>query len=106
MAKDQSIKAVIGDIMPDNKLASANAPRYMHVKVYAPFRTYFDGNASSISAENDVGPFDILPRHHRFMTLLNPCDIVIRVDKEERRIAITRGIMHVKADRVIVFLDV
>lgn len=79
----------------------------MHIKVYAPFKTYFDGLAESISAVNDTGPFDILPKHKNFMTLISPCDIVVRTagDKEER-IKINRGIMHVKADEVIVFLDV
>ncbi len=78
----------------------------MYIKVYAPFRTYFDGLANNISAVNDTGPFDILARHHNFMTLLNPGDIIVRTDKGEEKITITRGIMHVKADRVIVFLDV
>jgi F0F1-type ATP synthase epsilon subunit len=78
----------------------------MHVKVYAPFKVYFDGMAESISAANDTGPFDILPRHHNFMTLLNACDIVVRSGEREDKIPITRGIMHVKADQVIVFLDV
>lgn len=79
---------------------------HMHVKVYAPFKVYFDGDAISISAINDTGPFDILPQHHNFMTLINACDIVVRTDKGEEKIAITRGIMHVKADQVVVFLDV
>jgi F0F1-type ATP synthase epsilon subunit len=78
----------------------------MHVKVYAPFRVYFDGIADSISAANDTGPFDILPKHHNFMTLLSACDIVVRSEKGEEKVTISRGIMHVKADRVIVFLDV
>ena len=78
----------------------------MYIKVYAPFRTYFDGIADSISATNDTGPFDILPKHHNFMTLLSASDVIVRHDKGEEKIAITRGIMHVKADRVIVFLDV
>lgn len=79
---------------------------HMHVKVYAPFKVYFDGDATSISAVNDTGPFDILPRHHNFMTLLNTCDIIVRTDKGEEKVPIARGIMHVKADQVIVFLDV
>ncbi|HTE57740.1 MAG TPA: hypothetical protein VK694_03265 [Verrucomicrobiae bacterium] len=78
----------------------------MHVKVYAPFKTYYDGIADSISATNDTGPFDILPRHHNFMTLLSAGDIIVRSDKGEEKVAIQRGIMHVKADRVVVFLDV
>lgn len=78
----------------------------MHVKVYAPFKTYFDGIAESISAINETGPFDILPKHHNFMTLLSPCDIIVRTERGEEKVPINRGIMHVKADRVIVFLDV
>ncbi|HSX24058.1 MAG TPA: hypothetical protein VLE74_03095 [Candidatus Saccharimonadales bacterium] len=80
--------------------------KHMHVKVYSPFRVYFDDIATSISAVNLTGPFDILPRHHNFMTLLNACDIVIRTDTGQHKIRISRGIMHVKADRVITFLDV
>lgn len=78
----------------------------MYIKVYSPFKVYFNDFGDSISAVNDTGPFDILPRHHNFMTLLNAGNIVVRSDKHEEVITITRGIMHVKADRVIVFLDV
>jgi len=78
----------------------------MMIKVYSPFRIYFDGPGFSISAENRVGPFDILPGHHNFITLLNPCMLLIRYDKGDQKILISGGLMHVKADRVIVFLDV
>lgn len=89
------------------KAAEEAAPAgQMHVKVYAPFRIYFDGLAQSISAVNDTGPFDILARHHNFMTLLNTGDILVRTENGEEKITVSRGIMHVKADRVVVFLDV
>lgn len=78
----------------------------MYVKVHAPYKVYFDGTANSISASNATGPFDILPHHHNFMTLLVPGDVVVRTDKGEEKTTISRGIMHVKADRVTVFLDV
>lgn len=89
--------------------ASAQVPSdgtSMHVKVYAPFKTYYDGDATSISATNDTGPFDILPKHHNFMTLLSPGDIIVRSNHGEESISISRGVMHVKADQVVVFLDV
>lgn len=79
----------------------------MRVKVYSPFKIYYDADATSISAENDTGPFDILPRHKNFMTLVHPCELVIRSDgNEDFKIRITRAIMHIKADQVTVFLDV
>lgn len=76
------------------------------VKVYSPFRTYFDNPANSISAENLTGPFDILAGHKNFMTLLTSGDIVIRSPRGEERITIDRGIMHVRSNKVTVFLDV
>lgn len=87
------------------KAGSENAP-VMHIRVSSPFSTYFDEEAFSISAENDTGPFDILPRHHNFITLLNNCEIVVRTKRGDFRIQISGGIMHVKADQVIVFLNV
>lgn len=84
-----------------------NGQLSMYVKVHSPFRNYYDGQAFSLSAENATGPFDILPKHHNFVSLLIPCELVVRtVDKGEQRIRISGGIMHVKADRTIVFLDV
>ena len=81
-------------------------PGKMRIKVYSPYQVYFDDQATSISAKNDTGPFDILARHHRFLTLLIPCELVIAADKGEEKIKISRGIMYVKEDRVTVFLDV
>ena len=78
----------------------------MHIKVYSPFRNYFAELAQSISAVNDTGPFDVLPGHHKFLTLLNACEMEIRNDSGVEQIKIDRGIMYVKEDRVTVFLDV
>jgi len=78
----------------------------MEVKIHTPFKVYFDDLAESVTAVNDTGTFDILPKHHNFMTLLNKGYVIVRHDNKEEKIAIVRGIMHVKADKVIVFLDV
>jgi hypothetical protein len=79
----------------------------MKVKVYSPFRDYFDGEAFSLTAENATGAFDILPKHHNFISLLSPCDLIVRtIADREQRIQISGGLLHVKADSVIVFLDV
>lgn len=89
------------------KQASADGKPFMHVKVYSPFRVYYDQDSYSISGENRTGPFDILPHHHNFMTLLDACELVVRpVTGQEQRIRISGGLMNVKADKVTVFLDI
>jgi F0F1-type ATP synthase epsilon subunit len=79
----------------------------INIKIYSPFKVYFNGVAKSISAENDTGPFDILPRHHNFITLLNSGEVtVVKRSGEDQKYRIARGVMHVKKNQVIVFLDV
>ena len=81
----------------------------MRIKVYSPFKTYFDEDGYSLSAMNATGPFDVLPHHHNFITLLGACELSIRpvnTPPEEQRIRISGGLMHVKADQVTIFLDI
>ena len=79
----------------------------MFVKIYAPFQIYFEGDAVSVSAINDSGPFDILPKHKNFLCMLVPCDVVVNpVQGPKKVIKVHRALMHVKADRVVVFMDV
>ncbi len=80
----------------------------MKVKIRSPFKGYFDGVAQSLSAVNETGPFDILPRHKNFMTLLKPRTrlIVRQPGQADFKMIVSRGVMHVKANQVTVFLDV
>lgn len=78
----------------------------MSVKVYAPFQVYFESDAFSVSAINATGPFDILPKHHNFLCMLEPCTLAIKAPQGDKNIKIHRALMHVKADRVVVFMDV
>ncbi|HEX7368439.1 MAG TPA: hypothetical protein VF261_02175 [Candidatus Saccharimonadales bacterium] len=78
----------------------------MHIRVYSPYQIYFDDIGFSISGVNGTGPFDILPRHHNFITLLDACELSLQTTRGEQRIRISGGLMHVKTDNVVVFLDV
>jgi len=91
----------------DYSKTEENGQLSMQVKVYSPFNDYYEGGAFSLSAENATGPFDILPKHHNFISLLSACEIIVRtVNKGDQRIRISGGLMHVKSNQVIVFLDV
>lgn len=93
----------------EQETAVPQAPKgkpVMAVKVYAPFKVYFEGDAYSVSAVNDIGPFDILPRHHNFLCMLVPCTLSIETPSGQKTVKIHRALMHVKADRVAVFVDV
>ncbi|MEO6761511.1 MAG: F0F1 ATP synthase subunit epsilon [Candidatus Saccharimonadales bacterium] len=103
--------ASTGEIVEDKAIDSAagkdkDGKPTMQVKVYSPHKIYFDNAATSISGEDATGPFDILAHHHNFIALLKPCELNIRAEGADSHVKISGGIMHVKADRVTVFLDV
>lgn len=77
-----------------------------NVKIYSPFNVYYNNSAVSVSAENLTGPFDVLAGHKNFMSLLVPCEVVVRTGAREERIKIDRGVMHVRDNKVTIFLDV
>lgn len=90
-----------------NQTGAVNPPGTFHIKVYSPYQTYFDQVADSISAVNGTGPFDILAGHHKFISLLSPGEIVIRrAGESDIRLRIARGVMRVRSNRAVVFLDV
>jgi F0F1-type ATP synthase epsilon subunit len=78
----------------------------MEVKVYAPFQIFFEGTAYSVSAVNKIGPFDILPHHRNFICMVLPCNVIVESPEGRKVIKVSRALMHVKADRVAVFVDV
>lgn len=104
--QDASTGDIIGDdaVVKDHKV---NGMPVMDIKVYAPFKVYYEGVGVSITAVNETGPFDILPHHHNFLCMLVPCDLIVRNPTgETKTIRISRALMHVKAERVTVFVDV
>jgi F0F1-type ATP synthase epsilon subunit len=99
-------KKDIGHAAPEQELKDDKGNPLMTVKVYGPFKNYFDEPAYSISGINHTGPFDILPHHHNFMSLIDACELDIKAPTGDKKIRINRAVMHVKADKVVVFLDV
>lgn len=92
---------------PEQTTADKTADQLISVKIYAPFQVYYEGRARSLSAVNDVGPFDILPGHHNFLCMLVPCEIKVDIpDKGVKKIRINRALMHVKSNHTTVFVDV
>ena len=78
----------------------------LNIKIYSPFKTYFDGLADSLSAKNYTGVFDILPMHHNFISLLEPGAITIKTDQGIQEVKIDKALLHVANNVITVFLDV
>jgi F0F1-type ATP synthase epsilon subunit len=71
----------------------------------APFHIYYEGKAQVLSAENVVGRFDILPGHADFFSILSPGDIVIETGTEPVTFPAHNGIITVRDNEVMLFVN-
>lgn len=77
----------------------------LNVIARAPFHVYYEGPAFSITAKNKVGEFDILPGHADFFSMLIPCTVTISTDTDDISFEIYSGMLTVKSDEVMLFVN-
>ena len=80
-------------------------PKTIKIIARAPFKVYFEGEAESLSALNKIGPFDILPGHADFFSMLEPGDVIIETGKEPVTFYVSNGIITVQDNNVMLFVD-
>lgn len=72
----------------------------------APFKVYYEGNATSVSGANRVGPFDILPGHADFFSVMTPGEVVIETGTAEPvKFDINNGIVTARDNEIMMFLN-
>jgi F0F1-type ATP synthase epsilon subunit len=71
----------------------------------APFKLYYEGTATSVSASNRVGLFDILPGHADFFSVLISCEVIIETGKEPVQFELNNGIITVRDNQVMLFCN-
>lgn len=83
----------------------ADQNQQLSVIARAPFTVYYEGQATSVSASNKVGNFDILPGHADFFSMLTAGEVIIETDKDPVNISITNGILTVRDNAVMLFVN-
>lgn len=78
----------------------------LNVIARSPFHIYYEGDAERVSAINRVGTFDILPGHADFFSVLSPGDVTIETESDMVSFKITNGIMAVRDNTVMLFVNI
>lgn len=86
-------------------MSKKEAAQQLKVIARAPFQIYYEGPATVVSAENKVGKFDVLPGHADFFSMLTPGPVIIETDGDPVNFDITNGIVTVRDDEVLLFVD-
>lgn len=64
------------------------------------------GEVEAVSSYNIKGPFDILPLHANFISLINKNVKVVFKGGAERQLPVEQGVIRVKNNKVEVFLGI
>lgn len=90
---------------PRKAMPHKNDPSQLSVIARAPFHIYYEGGAQAVSAANKVGNFDILPGHADFFSVLIPGEVIIETGADPINFTITNGIVAVRDDEVMLFVN-
>lgn len=82
-----------------------NEPQ-LRVEVRSRQGLVFEGELSAVSAYNTVGPFDVLPNHTNFVSMITKKVTLHRRDGKMDEISVEDGIMMVEDNQVKVFIGV
>ena len=92
----------LGDIKEDVK----KDPNVLDVEIRSPDKILYKGPAEAISSRNEVGPFDVLPQHENFISIINGKITVWTGKHQKQEIENESAIMKAKSNTVHVFLGV
>lgn len=79
----------------------------LSVAIINPDEKVWEGKAESVSTENSVGPFDVLPQHSNFVTIVRDKPITIReTTGKQQTIAYKTAVLVVKENQVMIYTDI
>jgi F0F1-type ATP synthase epsilon subunit len=78
----------------------------LKVKARAPFHIFYEGPAKAVSGANSVGKFDVLPGHADLFSVMVPGEVIIETDKDPITFSINSGIITVRNDEVMLFVNI
>jgi F0F1-type ATP synthase epsilon subunit len=79
----------------------------LKVRISKATKVVWEGDAASVSSKNADGPFDVLPMHANFLTLIREEPIVIRcADGSQETYNFNQAVMYVKDDEVKIYTEI
>ena len=66
----------------------------------------FQGRVEAVSSFNDKGPFDVLPQHENFISLIKKSVVMHIAGAQEKRIELESGVLKVRNNNVEIYLGI
>jgi len=78
----------------------------LQVTIKNPQSFIFQGKAIAVSCINDTGPFDVLPLHSNFISLIKNYILLYESKTKIRKVQFEQGIIKVFENNVDIFLGI
>jgi F0F1-type ATP synthase epsilon subunit len=91
--------------MPPSNIKKLNSSQEtLTVLVRSRTKDYYNGTASVVSSSNKKGPFDILPKHAHFISLIHDGLTIHKTGGAEEHISFSNAILKAKDNIVEVYI--
>ena len=78
----------------------------LSVRISSPDQVIWEGQANSVSSANLDGPFDIMPQHANFITIVENRPILIRTQKRVVEYTFPNALIYTRNNAVLVFTNI
>lgn len=75
----------------------------LHVRIISPQKLLLDTQAYSVSSKNTQGPFDILPEHANFITMVENSPIIVRTKDKPLTFNFAMAIIYTMENQVNIY---
>lgn len=75
----------------------------LSVEINSPEKIIWEGKAASISSINSSGPFDILPMHANFITIIENQTIKIDIGNKLEEFTYSNAIVYASKNKVLIY---
>ncbi len=75
----------------------------LSVRVITPEKLIWEGEARSVSSINNEGPFDILPLHTNFITIIENTPIKVDVRGAVQEYSFSRCVIYAHENKVTIY---
>lgn len=77
----------------------------LHVRISSPDKMIWEGEAKSVSSVNSDGPFDILPLHTNFITIIDNTPIRVNTGDDIQDYTFPHSVIYAHENTVLVFTN-
>jgi F0F1-type ATP synthase epsilon subunit len=78
----------------------------LKVEVISPVQVLFKGASHAVSSMNNKGPFDILPGHAQFISLIKGKVVVLTEEGKKNSFELSRGVIDCKDNAVKIYVGI